>query len=224
MRRLAFSFALIVVNLSSSNLYAQDERVRLSGVTSIAAGDGGPTAAISAASGFQLAPHAGFEIEALYIPDQDFDRRDLVLPAIFPAPRVEIDGRTVAFLSSFVTDLQVGRLRPYAQFGGGIANVRRKVAIDYPPGILAGTPLVVSNAGVRVPSIDVRLLPIPRPVTTRIAENDLALTAGAGLDVRVWKRLSLAADVRYLHLFETTHGLAGVQDVTRIGARVSWRF
>jgi opacity protein-like surface antigen len=137
---------------------------------------------------------------------------------------VEVGGRTVAFLSSFVTDLQAGRLRPYAQLGGGIANVRRKVTIDYPPGILAGMASVVSDASMRAPSIDGRPLPIPRPVTTRIAENDLALTAGAGLDVRVWRRLSLAADVRYLRLFETTQGLAGVQNITRIGARVSWWF
>lgn len=214
----------MLVSLSASNLYAQDERVRLSGVTSIAAGDGGPAAAIGVASGFQLAPHAGFEIEALYIPDQDFDRGNIVLPAVFPGPRVEVGGRTIAFLSSFVTDLQAGRLRPYAQLGGGIANVRRKVTIDYPRGILAGTVSIVSDPGARAPSTTGRLLPIPRPVTTRIAENDLALTAGAGLDIRVWRRLSLAADVRYLHLFETTQGLAGVQDVTRIGARVSWWF
>lgn len=224
MRRLTSMFALMLASLSASNLYAQDERVRLSGVTSIAVGDGGPAAAISAASGFQLAPHAGFEIEGLYIPDQDFDRGDIVLPAMFPAPRVDINGRTVAFLSSFVTDLQVGRLRPYAQLGGGIANVRRKVTIDYPPGILTGPPVVVSNAGARVPSIDIRPLPVPRPITTKISENDLALTAGVGLDVRVWRRLSLAADVRYLRLFETTQGLAGVQNITRIGTRVSWWF
>lgn len=222
--RLTCTFALAVVVLSAPNLYAQDERVRLSGVTSLAAGDGGPAAAIGVASGFQLAPHAGFEIEGLYIPDQDFDRGDIVLPAIFPVPRVDVGGRTVAFLSSFVTDLQVGRLRPYAQFGGGIANVRRTLTIAYPPGILAGTTVVVSNAGMRAPSIDGRPLPILRPVTARIAENDLALTAGAGLDVRVWKRLSLAADVRYLRFFETTQGLAGVQNITRIGVRTSWWF
>jgi len=218
MRCVASSFALILIGLSASNVYAQDERVRLSGLTSIALGDGGPAVAVSVSSGFQLAPHAGFEIEALYIPDQDFDRANIVLPAIFPTPRVETDGRTIAFLSSFVTDLQVGRLRPYATFGGGVANVRRNVTIDYPPGILART------AGVSVPPVDVRRALILRPITSRIAENDLALTAGAGLDIRVWRRLSLAADVRYLRLFQATQGLAGAENITRIGARVAYWF
>ena len=226
MRHSAWSFTLAVVMsaLVVPQAVAQNERARLSGITSIAVGDGGPAPAISVAAGFQLAPHAGFELEALYIPEQDFDRSDIVRPAIFPAPRVDIDGRTVVFLSSFVTDLQVGRLRPYAIFGGGIANVSRKVTIDYPPGILAGTAMVVSNAGVSVPPVDVRRLPIPRPIIARPSENELAFTAGAGLDVRVWKRLSLAADVRYLRLFETTQRVAGAQNITRIGARVAYWF
>lgn len=217
-----FAAAICVVVVSPAA--AQDERVRLSGITSIAVGDGGPAAALSVASGFQLAPHAGFEIEALYIPDQDFGRRDIVLAPFFPTPRVDINGRTIAFLMSFVTDLRVGRLRPYAEFGGGIANVWRKVTIDRPPRILTGPAFVVSNAGVSLPPVDARLLPIPRPILARTAENDLALTTGAGLDVRVWKRLSVAADVRYLRLFQTTQGLAGAENITRIGARIAYWF
>ena len=53
--------------------------------------------------------------------------------------------------------------------------------------------------------------------------NDLALTAGAGLDVRVWKGLSIAADARYLHLFDDRVGV-GELDITRIGAKVSWSY
>lgn len=214
------------VSLSASNLYAQDERVRLSGTASIAAGDGGPAPSLSIASGFQLAPHAGFEIEALYIPDQQFGRSDVVVQAIFPVPRVDIDGRTMAFLSSFVTDLQAGRLRPYALFGGGMANVQRRVAIDYGPRILTGSTRV-STASANAPiRVDVRPIPVPAPqsIRTTISENDLVFTAGVGLDIRVWKRLSVAADVRYLHLFQTTQGSGAVENLTRIGARAAYWF
>ena len=225
MRRVACLFALVlIISPSASTVYAQDERVRLSGLTSIALGDGGPAAAISVSSGFQLAPHAGFEIEGLYIPNQDFDRTNIVLPAIYPTPRVETDGRTIAFLSSFVTDLQAGRLRPYALFGGGIANVRRRVTIDFPPGILARTVVVGPDRRAPAPQGDVQVVPIRRPITSRIAENDLALAAGAGLDIRIWARLSLAADVRYLRLFQTTQGTAGAENLTRVGARVAYWF
>ena len=214
---LALAMGAVVVPQAS----AQDERVRLSGTASLAVGDGGPAPALSVAGGFQLAPHAGFELEALYVPDQQFGRNDMIVQGIiFPVPRVDIDGRTVAFLSSFVTDLQAGRLRPYALFGGGIANVQRRVAIDYGPRILGG-----SSTNVPV-SLDVRPIPvpIPRSVRTTVSENDLVFTTGAGLDIRLWKRLSVAADVRYLHLFQAAPGSGAIENLTRIGARAAYWF
>ena len=222
----SFAFALILVSVSASTVCAQDERVRLSGTASLAVGDGGPAPALSVTGGFQLAPHAGFELEALYVPDQQFGRNDMIVQGIiFPVPRVDIDGRTVAFLSSFVTDLQVGRLRPYALFGGGIANVRRKVAIDYPPQILSGSALVWTSTNAPI-GVNVRPIPvpIPRSVRTTVSENDLVFTTGAGLDIRIWKRLSVAADVRYLHLFQTAPGSDAIENITRIGARAAYWF
>ena len=232
---------VLVCIAATTRAWAQDERVRVSGTLSVAAGDGGPTAAIGVASGFQLAPHAGFELELLYIPDQDFDDRNSVIIAdrfsdrsvnssltrltdsgvrnlIFPAPQVSTTGRTVAFLSSFVGDLSVGRLRPYVQLGGGIANVERRISVTYPGPI----PLLERLT----PGESSQLIPITiAPVRYAVAENKLALTAGAGLDVRVWKRLSVAADVRYLRLFSAqTRGSDQAQDITRIGARASWWF
>ena len=220
MRRLGCTFALVVLGVAS-NLYAQDERVRLSSVVSGAMGAGGASPAVSVSSGFMLAPHAGFEIEALYIPDQKFDRQnDVIILSIFPPPRIDVTGRTIAFLSSFVTDLQAGRLRPYAEFGGGIANVERKITVNYAS--LFSTGGLVFGPG--VPGLDVRPVPISSPVRTTVTENDLVLTAGAGLDIRVWKQLSVAADVRYLHLFETTRGFGAIQNITRVGARVAFWF
>jgi len=228
MRHVLHMFVVVVTvyALTAPSAGAQDERVRVSGTVSAAVGDGGPALALGVAGGFQLAPHAGLEIELLYIPDQDLDVNDLVFPAIFPIPRFDFSARTVAFVSSFVTALEVGRVRPYAQFGGGIANVERQVTVDYSTLPLLGSSFAYSSfsdlASGTVSSAIIR----PFPYATRVSENDLVLTAGAGLDIRVWKRLSVAADVRYLHLFGSAdgYGLGELQHITRIGARASWWF
>ena len=211
----------------ASRAGAQDERVRVSGTMSAALGDGGPAPAIGLAGGFRFAPHVGLELEGLYIPEQEFESDLLVIarqigltvantirlpgvsPQIFPTPRVEVTGRTVAFLSSVVMDLPVGRMRPYALLGGGIANVERKISVTFDP-------------VARPPGLPSVTFPASR---YSIAENSLALTAGAGFDVRVWRRLSVAADVRYLRLFaEGATDAATLQNITRVGGRVSWWF
>jgi hypothetical protein len=215
-----------VLVLSGPLVWAQNERVRVSGTISGALGDGGPAPAIGVAGGFQLAPHAGLELEVLYVPGQDLRDQGVVIASqirstlvsfappgpvslIFPTPRVEISAQTAAFLSSFVLDLPVGRLRPYALFGGGIANVDRKISVTYDslPRPL-GVPFVIFP-----------------PTRYSIATNHLALTAGSGLDVRVWSRLSVAADVRYLRLFAEGAGNDdNLRNITRVGARASWWF
>ncbi len=136
MGRRCLTCALVgVLLLAGSRASAQNERVRVSGTVSTALGDGGPAPAIGVAGGFQLAPHAGLELEVLYVPGQDLRDQGfgiasqmsstfprLIPPGsfsvVFPTPRVEISARTVAFLSSFVLDLPAGRLRPYTLFGG----------------------------------------------------------------------------------------------------------
>jgi hypothetical protein len=192
---------------------------------SAAVGDGGPAPAIGIAGGFQLAPHAGLELEVLWVPSQDLRDEGVVIASqltstfnslvppgfgsvIFPTPRVDVNGRTAAFLSSVVVDLPVGRLRPYALFGGGMANVEREISVGF--------------EGLPRPLLPTLIFP---PAQYTVATNHLALTSGAGLDVRVWDRLSVAADVRYLHLFiEGTRAGENLQNITRIGARASWWF
>jgi opacity protein-like surface antigen len=215
---------MALLAVTGSSAWAQNERVRVSGTVSTALGDGGPAPAIGVAGGFQLAPHAGLELELLYVPGQDLRDQGVVIASelrssvvslvppsisvIFPTPRVEINARTVAFLSSFVLDLPVGRLRPYALMGGGIANVEREVSVTFD--------------GVPRPLLPTLILP---PTQYTIATNHLALTAGAGLDVRVWRQLSVAADVRYLQLFvEGVRSDDNLQNITRVGARASWWF
>ena len=213
-----------VLVLSGSRAGAQNERVRVSGTVSTALGDGGPAPAIGVAGGFQLAPHAGLELEVLYVPSQDLRDQGVVIASqirstfvslvpsgpisvIFPTPQVDISARTVAFLSSFILDLPVGRLRPYALFGGGIANVEREISVTYD----------------RLPGPLLPTLILP-PTRYAFATNHLALTAGAGLDVRVWRRLSVAADVRYLELFSEGTRDDDLKNITRVGARASWWF
>jgi opacity protein-like surface antigen len=121
---------------------------------------------------------------------------------------VDINGRTAAFLSSFVVDLPVGRLRPYALFGGGMANVEREISVSF--------------EGLPRPLLPTLIFP---PAEYTVSTNHLALTAGAGLDVRVWERLSVAVDVRYLRLFVESSGARdNLQNITRVGARTSWWF
>ena len=212
-----------VLVLAGSRSWAQNERVRVSGTVSTALGDGGPAPAIGVAGGFQLAPHAGLELEVLYIPGQDLRDQGFLIASqisstfpslipgpisvIFPTPRVDINARTVAFLSSFVVDLPVGRLRPYALFGGGIANVERDISVTFD--------------GLPRPLLPTLILP---PTRYGFATNHLALTAGAGFDVRVWRQLSIAADVRYLQLFTEGTREDDLKNLTRVGARASWWF
>jgi hypothetical protein len=210
---------------SGPHAWAQNERVRVSGTVSAALGDGGPAPASGVAGVFQLAPHAGLELEVLWVPAQDLRDQGVVIASqltstfgslvppglagvIFPTPRVDINGRTAAFLSSFVVDLPVGRLRPYALFGGGIANVEREISVSF--------------EGLPRPLLPTLIFP---PAEYTVSTNHLALTAGAGLDVRVWERLSVAADVRYLRVFVEGSGPRdNLQNVTRVGARTSWWF
>jgi opacity protein-like surface antigen len=204
--------------------WAQNERARISGTVSAGLGDGGPAPAIGVAGGFQLAPHAGLELELLWVPAQELRDQGVVIASqltstlgslvppgvsvIFPTPRVDINGRTAAFLSSFVVDLPVGRLRPYALFGGGMANVEREISVSF--------------EGLPRPLLPTLIFP---PAEYTVSTNHLALTAGAGLDVRVWERLSVAADVRYLRLFVESSGARdNLQNITRVGARTSWWF
>jgi len=161
---------------------------------------------------FRLGTHAGFEAELAFIPSQDFRGGAgsavlLTFPGT-PAPQFAEKGRTILFLPSVVTDVIVGRLRPYAQFGVGMANVRRTTTLS--GGTAGGS--ITTTGGVT-----------GSPVSTERTANDLALGAGAGLDVRVWPHVSIAADVRYVHLVGDS-STGDRLDITRIGGRVNWRF
>jgi hypothetical protein len=79
------------------------------------------------------------------------------------------------------------RLVPFFVVGGGSANVRRSVDVVVP------LPVVIPPKGVILP------VPLLRSITQHIAtsSNDLALTIGGGLDVRVIPHVAVNADLRY---------------------------
>lgn len=196
-----------VILAAASNVWAQSERLRVSGGVAGALGDGGPAPAVSVAGGFQLVPRVGLELELLYVHGQDFGET-VAIPLIFPpiaGRRVEVTGHTLAFLSSFVANLEVGRLRPYAVFGGGIASVTRETRV-----IQSG---FSGNAGSGPPAL-----------SAAAVENGLALTAGAGLEIRAWRALFVAADVRYLHLSGNSRSFGRIDHLTRVGGRVGYSF
>ncbi len=205
--------AILVTNVP--NVWAQAERSLITVTVGGAFGDGGAAPAIGIAGAFGLAPHAALELELAYMPHQEFDRRFFSVPQIFPTPAQgaassELTGRTVAFLASFVTALEGRRLRPFALFGGGLANVGYKSV----PTASGATPVSPTSPNTVVGSAS--------PSTS--TENALALTAGGGFDIRVRGRLGVGADVRYLRLLGTSDSIGDVKHITRVGARLELWF
>lgn len=97
-----------------------------------------------------------------------------------------------------------GRVWPYLTGGGGVGNLRQTTAFRNLPLPLA------QQLGVQI---------FPGPEFDETA-NDLALTIGGGLDVRLWKGLGVGTDVCYLRLLDDTEGF----DFVFVTSRISYRF
>ncbi len=166
--------ALVAVfALAAPDAQAPAKRLSVSSAVSAAVGDGGPESPVSVAGRFQFAPNVGIELEGLYIGGQEFEH-GFASPQIFPSlPSSELVSRvhTLAFLSSLVTNVELGWFRPYALVGG-VANLRQRVSVA------SG---VVSPEGEGRSSLDVR----------NVGENSLALAAGGGLEYRIWRELDI---------------------------------
>lgn len=208
-------FVLLVLCLTGS-VSAQDSGVRLSGNFAGVFGEDHPNMEAGGTVGYRFTPHVGFDFEVLVIPDLEFDEDGIRrLPTPFPIPSFDFgsNGRAVAFLANFVGEFPSPArwLLPYVEGGGGLANVSQSVRFR----ILPAT---------TVPGVIGRLRELPRgmlaPVETRRAETDLALTVGGGVDFRIWRGFAIGPSIRYIRLFGTTRD----RDLTRIGARASYRF
>jgi hypothetical protein len=175
--------------------------------------------------GYRLTPHFGFDVEIMALPDLAFgDTIIRPLSLLFPpnvrVPSFDFDtsGRGLAFLMNFVGEFPTGArwLLPYVQGGGGVANLSQTINL---------TPVVFSVAGPGGSAIGFpNVLPPGRiglPYETRMAETNMALTVGGGIDFVVWNELSVGPTLRYFRLFGNANN---DRDLTHIGARAAYRF
>ena len=183
------------------------ERVVLSAAVGGVFGADGPSAALNISGGRQVSSNMGVELEVAYFPDQTFQTSDDFMPQLFPSvPPTSLasPGRTVAVLGSFVASLPRDRVRPYAQLGAGIANVRHRVPGSASPG--GGLDAPVAQIGF-----------------STVSATSPALSLGVGVEIRVWRHLAVGADARYMRLLEAVDRL-DVENLTRFGARLSYWF
>ena len=206
-----FAVALALFLPSSVRAQSAGETHRQASFTAGASfGDGETAPALSAALAFDLAKHAGVELELAYARKLDFTL-DLC-----PSPRVcvlgghvPVTGRTVALTANLVVDLPTtwSRLRPYLVAGVGVAHLRQRYWIG---GAATGA-FVVPTEFTR----------------SKVAP---ALSVGAGVDVRFGRRIAVGVDVRSAHVFDAEADPdrfiepAGAISTLRAGSRVSWRF
>jgi len=188
--------------------FAQDLGVQLSAAVGGAVGADDSSIALNVAGAKQLTTHAGVEVEVSYFPDQIFRSSREFVPQIFPAPppgSTTTTGRTLAVLGSFVVSVPHNRLRPYAQVGGGMESVRHRL-----------------HGGVAGPggSLDPQ---VAQTGFITVSDTKPALSAGGGVEVRVWRRLAVGADVRYMRLLTEVRDLE-IANLTRFGARLSYWF
>jgi len=189
-------------------------------------GDGGSTVIASGSFGVHVTRHVGVELELMFVPDLEFRDGD-VLPLleavamagaaggldvrrILPILPVEREGRVVAFFSKMVAEFPVGRrLRPYLVGGGGAGQIKEEVRFTGPI-ILGG------ERGSAAPTI----FPPPFPLVVKRSDISLALTAGGGVDVLLWRGLGAGVDIRYVRLLGQNRDV----DLGQVSGRLSYRF
>ena len=205
--------ALTLLAATASSAQAQDipeTGGRVFGLVGGAFGDGDITPLISGGAGLRITEQLGLDFEVLYAHDLGLPTDNDVIIQTFgaafaPVERIE-RSRLVTFLTKMTVEFPVadGRVWPYLTGGGGVGNLRQTT-------IFRNLPLPLSE------ELGVQIFPPPEFDTTA---NDLALTIGGGLDVRVWKGLGVGADVRYLRLLDDTEGF----DFVFVTSRISYRF
>jgi opacity protein-like surface antigen len=227
--RIQFGVFFLAVLLTSTAASAQEGGARVSGFFGGAFGEGGAAIATGGSVGYRFTPRLGFDFEVLTMPDTHFDRDELnrlrqILNAfpgglVIPGTYFDTSGRTVAFLTNFVTEFPTASewLIPYLAGGGGVASVSRNLPV-FP---LAAVPVVRPG----LPTIGGGLPPIFGDIAQQIgslrrAETDLALTVGGGVDFQVLHGLAVGVDLRYLHLF----GISQDLNLARLSGRVTYRF
>ena len=159
-----------------------------------------------------------------------------VLPFPVLAPRLDGDRSATTFLTKFTVEFPVAgeRLFPYFTAGGGVGRVTDQVGGVFasPLGPFAGGILgdAVSSSsdaddgghrhGDRW---DGGLLDLEIPAVPWLDEHTqtgLSLVVGGGVDVRLWRGLSVGAEVRWLRVLLNRDDF----DAAQVLSRVSYRF
>ena len=201
--RFVMAFALVCALCAPASA---QEGARISGFYSGAIGEGETNIGTGGSVGYRLTPRFGFDFEVLALPDLEIDDRG--------------DGRGIAFLTNFVTEFPspAAWLTPYIQGGGGVANLRFGSTFEFEDrdGRRIGLPFRGRRGGpAPVITDDMRLV----RVSDGRSETNLALTIGGGVDFSVWRGLAVGPNITFMKFF-------GGQDtdLTRIGAKMSYRF
>lgn len=185
---------------------------RVFGTVGGVVGDGDTAVVGAFGAGIRVAGHLGIDFEVLHATDLGLPTGiDVVIqtlgPSFAPVERVETSTLT-SFLTRMTAEFPVarGRLWPYVTGGGGVGSLRQTLRFR-------NVPLPSPGEQSLTPAI------FPGPEFDQTS-TDLALTLGGGLDVRLWKGLSLGADVRYFTLLNQAEGY----DFALVTSRVSYLF
>jgi hypothetical protein len=192
---------------------------------------------LTGAFGVRFNRAVAFELELTAIPDL-IDAPDyrilanqLVLPSIYPAPRIDIDGRAVMFLTNARISMPttLTRVTPFLVAGGGLAHVRQNVAYAWAEsswttssiggiGLPTDIRSIGSGTGTYVPDASLLFLG-PSAYSSTSAELALALNLGGGVDISIGKGLSVDVDFRHYRLMG-----ARDRNLGRFGIGASYRF
>jgi hypothetical protein len=208
MSRVVRSLVFSVVACGLAKPADAQEGARISRFYAGAIGEGETNVGAGGAVGYRFTPRFGFDFEALALPDFEIGENGG-------------NGRGVVFLTNFVTEFPSppAWLTPYIQGGGGVGNIRYGSSYEFED--RDGRPIPVEPRGRRggfrqmVPD-DAR---VARIVGGR-SDTSLALSVGGGVDFSIWRGLAVGPNITFMKFF----GSARDTDLTRIGARASYRF
>ena len=84
---------------------------------------------------------------------------------------------------------------------------------------MAGLSPCDREAGAAVPAVSLDELRLARIASGR-SETNLALSVGGGIDFSIWRGLAVGPNITFMKFFGSARDI----DLTRIGARASYRF
>lgn len=227
---IATALVATVFMLSAAAAHAQsipDEGGRVFGLVGGSFGDGHSAFLISGGAGLRLDRHLGLDVELLHVSTLDLAPDDAFVIQPLPAARfadLRREASVTAFLTKIVVDFPVGdRLVPFFSGGGGVARIHEDVffgfasraELDDARGLLDGLP-----AGFPLDRLTFAPDILFFPPSFELAETGLGLTFGGGLDVRLWRGLTVGAEARWLRVLADHRTV----DFAHVGSRVAYRF